>query len=97
MRLVKRKEGQHQAKPPAGREGKVFEKFVSAGVCFRGKGRLHFVDEMKVDALYYVSRLLSQVIEDCKQLMPAGFIFQQDGAPVIVTLLYKSPNRRTSE
>src|SRR6218665_54565 len=54
---------------------------VSAGVCFGRKGRLHFVDEKaKVDALYYVSRLLPQLIEDCKQLKPAGFIFQQDGA-----------------
>src|SRR6218665_69435 len=55
---------------------------VSAGVCFEGKGRIHFVDEKaNVDALYYVSRLLPQLIEDCKQLMPARFIFQQDGAP----------------
>src|SRR6218665_1880464 len=55
---------------------------MSAGICFGGKGRLHFLDEKaKVDALYYVSRLLPQLIEDCKQLMPAGFIFQQDGAP----------------
>ena len=32
---------------------------VSDGVCFGGKGRLHFVDESaKVDSAYYVSRLL---------------------------------------
>jgi len=32
---------------------------VSAGVCFGGKGRLHFVDESaKVDSAYYVGRLL---------------------------------------
>ena len=55
---------------------------VSAGVCFGGKGRLHFVDEKaKVDAQYYVGRLLPELIKDCNQLMPAGFIFQQDGAP----------------
>ena len=43
---------------------------VSAGVCFEGKGRIHFVDEKaKVDALYYVSRLLPQLIEDCKQFI----------------------------
>ena len=55
---------------------------VSAGVCFGGKGRLHFVEEKaKVDAQYYLGRLLPQLIEDCNQLMPAGFIFQQDGAP----------------
>jgi len=35
---------------------------VSAGVCFGGKGRLHFVDEKaKVDAAHYV--------EDCNQLL----------------------------
>lgn len=55
---------------------------VSAGVCFGGKGRLHFVDEKaKVDAAYYVGRLLPELIADCKRLLPAGFIFQQDGAP----------------
>ena len=55
---------------------------VSAGVCFGGKGRLHFIDEKaKVDAQYYLRRLLPQLIEDCNQLKPAGFIFQQDGAP----------------
>ena len=55
---------------------------VSAGVCFGDKGRLHFVDEKaKVDAAYYVGRLLPELIADCKRLLPAGFIFQQDGAP----------------
>ena len=55
---------------------------VSAGVCFGGKGRLHFIDEKaKVNAQYYLRRLLPQLIEDCNQLMPVGFIFQQDGAP----------------
>src|SRR6218665_2005610 len=28
-----------------------------------------------------VQRTEIKLIEDCKQLMPAGFIFQQDGAP----------------
>src|SRR6218665_3822695 len=28
-----------------------------------------------------VQRMEIKLIEDCKQLMPAGFIFQQDGAP----------------
>ena len=43
---------------------------------------LHFIDEKaKVDAQYYLRRLLPQLIEDCNQLKPAGFIFQQDGAP----------------
>ena len=55
---------------------------VSAGVCFGGKGRLLFVDEKaKVDAAYYVGRLLPSLVEDCNRLLPTGFIFQQDGAP----------------
>ena len=55
---------------------------VSAGVCFGGKGRLHFVDEkVKVDAAYYIGRLLPELIADCKHLLPAGFIIQQDSAP----------------
>src|SRR6218665_2263188 len=28
-----------------------------------------------------VQRMEIKLIQDCKQLMPAGFIFQQDGAP----------------
>jgi len=28
-----------------------------------------------------VGRLLPELIADCKRLLPAGFIFQQDGAP----------------
>lgn len=55
---------------------------VSAGVCFGGKGRLLFVDEKaKVNAPYYIGRLLPSLIEDCNHLLPNGFIFQQDGAP----------------
>jgi len=37
--------------------------YGSAGVCFGGKGRLHFVDEkVRVDAAYYVGRLLLELI-----------------------------------
>jgi len=55
---------------------------VSAGVCFNGKGRLHFVDEKaKVNADYYLKNLIPKLIDDSVKLMPAGFIFQQDGAP----------------
>src|SRR6218665_458426 len=61
---------------------------VSAGVCFDGKGRLHFVDEKaKVNAEYYVGCLLPELIADCKRLLPAGFIFQQDGAPAHTAFL----------
>ena len=34
-----------------------------------------------MDAAYYVGRLLQELISDWKHLLPAGFIFQQDGAP----------------
>ena len=55
---------------------------VSAGVSFAGKGRLHFVaDNTKINAEYYTNSLLPQLIEDCENLMPGNFIFQQDGAP----------------
>ena len=55
---------------------------VSAGMCFGGKGRLHFVDESaKVDSAYYVGRLLPSLVDDCTRLLPSGYIFQQDGAP----------------
>jgi len=55
---------------------------VSAGVCFGGNGRLHFADEKaNVNAEYYVGRVLLELIADCTRLLPAGFIFQQDGAP----------------
>ena len=58
---------------------------VSAGVCFGGKGRLHFVDESaKVDSAYYrlaVSfPVLSTTALDCCPAV-ARLFFQQDGAP----------------
>ena len=55
---------------------------VSAGVCFGGKSRLHFVEEKaKVNAGYYVGSLLPVLVDDCRRLLPSGFLFQQDGAP----------------
>ena len=58
---------------------------VSAGVCFCGKGRLHFVDESaKVNSAYYVQyvgRLLPSLVDDSTRLLPSGYIFQQDGVP----------------
>lgn len=39
---------------------------VSAGVCYGGKSRLHFIEEKaKVNAAYYVSELLPKLVEDC--------------------------------
>jgi len=53
---------------------------VSAGVCFEGKGRLHFVEEKaKVNAEYYMNNLLQKLVEDCHDLLGDDFIFQQDG------------------
>lgn len=55
---------------------------VSAGVCYGGKGRLHFVEEKaKVNATYYVQNLLPLLLDDCHNLLHNDFVFQQDGAP----------------
>jgi len=57
---------------------------VSAVVCFRlsGKGQLNFIPEKaKVNAKLYVDTLLPKLFADCKTLLPASFIIQQDGAP----------------
>jgi len=58
---------------------------VSAGVCFGGKGRLHFIpDTAKVNAKLYVKTLLPEFVQDCRSVLPflpSGFIFQQDGTP----------------
>lgn len=55
---------------------------VSAGVCFSGKGTLHFVaDKVKVNAEHYINTLLPQLLNDCRTLLVDNFVFQQDGAP----------------
>jgi len=55
---------------------------VSAGVCFEGKGRLHFIeDKYKVNADYYMGMLLPKIMVDCHNLLGQHFIFQYDGAP----------------
>jgi len=55
---------------------------VSAGACFSGKCRSHFVvEKSKDDSAYYVDRLLRNLVENCTRLLPTGFIFRQDGAP----------------
>jgi inhibitor of nuclear factor kappa-B kinase subunit alpha len=55
---------------------------VSAGVCFNGKGRLHFVPEKaKINAAYYTDHLLPLLVQDCNNLLGNDFVFQQDGAP----------------
>ena len=51
---------------------------VSAGVCFGGKGRLHFVPEkVKVNADFYVNYLLPKLFEDCERLLPNNLYFSK--------------------
>jgi len=55
---------------------------ISAGVCFGGKRRLHFIpDTVRVNAKLYVETLLTELVQDCRSVLPSGFIFQHDGAP----------------
>jgi len=55
---------------------------VSAGICYGGKERLHFIPyKTKVNAKLYIETLLPELVQDCRSVMPFGFIFQQDGAP----------------
>ena len=55
---------------------------VSAGVCYGGKGRLHFVpDGTKINANYYCNELLPLLVDDCSTILHDDFVFQQDGAP----------------
>jgi len=54
---------------------------LSAGVCYGGKGRVHFIpDKAKVNDKLYCEILLPRLVEECRSLLPSGFIFQQDGA-----------------
>ena len=49
---------------------------------FKSYTQLPFVDEKaKVNASYYVTKLLPNLIKDCRHLLLDNFIFQQDGAP----------------
>jgi len=49
---------------------------------FQSYTQLPFVDEKaKVNASYYVTKLLPNLIKDCRHLLSDDFIFQQDGAP----------------
>ena len=46
---------------------------VSAGCCYGGKA--------KVNASYYVTELLPNLMKDCRYLLSDNFIFQQAGSP----------------
>jgi len=64
---------------------------VSAGVCYGGKERLHFIPyKTKVNGKLYVEILLPELVQDCRSVMPSGFIFQQDGAPAHTAKLAKT-------
>ena len=55
---------------------------VSAGVCFSGKGSLHYVPhKVKINGDFYVNNLLPLLLEDARDKVGVDFIFQQDGAP----------------
>jgi len=43
---------------------------------------LHFIpDETKVNAKLFVETLLPELVQDCRSVLPSGFIVQEDGAP----------------
>jgi len=49
---------------------------------FKSYTQFPFVDEKtKVNVSYYVTKLLPNLIKDCRHLLSDNFIFQQDGAP----------------
>jgi len=54
------------------------------------------VDEQaKVNANYYVGRLLPELIADCKYALPNGFILQKDGAPAHMARVTLSHDQQT--
>ena len=57
---------------------------VSAGVSWKGKTRIHFIDteRTKVNSEMYKNLLEIGLLPDCRQLYSNGdWVFQQDGAP----------------
>ena len=57
---------------------------VSAGVSWKGKTRIHFIDteRTKVNSESYKNLLEIGLLPDCRRLYPNGdWVFQQDGAP----------------
>jgi len=51
---------------------------VSAGVCFGGKGRLHFIpDKTKVNAKIYVETLLPELVQDCRSVCHLALSFNR--------------------
>ena len=57
---------------------------VSAGVSWKGKTRIHFIDteRTKVNSESYKNLPEIGLLPDCRRLYPNGdWVFQQDGAP----------------
>jgi len=55
---------------------------------FKSYTQLHFVDEKaEVNISYCVTKLLPNLIKDCRHLLSDNFIFQQDGAPAYTAAL----------
>ena len=57
---------------------------VSAGVCWRGKTRIHFIDtkKTKVNSENYIKLINDSLLPDFRRLYPENdFVFQQDSAP----------------
>jgi len=51
---------------------------VSSGVCFGGKGRLHFIpDKTKVNAKLYVETLLPELVQDCRSVCQLASSFNR--------------------
>ena len=49
---------------------------------FKSYTQVPFVDEKaKVNASYYVAKLLPNLTKDCRHLLSDNFIFQHDGTP----------------
>ena len=64
---------------------------------FKSYTQLHFVDEKaKVNARYYVTKLLPNLIKDCRHLLSYNFIFQQDGHLLTQQLLPKTGSTRNA-
>lgn len=57
---------------------------VSAGVSWKGKTNIHFIDtdRVKVNSENYMKLLDDNLLPDCRRLYPGNdYVFQQDGAP----------------
>jgi len=64
---------------------------------FKSYTQLPFVDEKaKVNASYYVTKLLTNLIKDCRHLLSDNFVFQQDGASAHTAAPAKTGSRRNA-